>query len=1268
MSQSTSKLKNNGLEVVYVPVEEIEKTEKGYTITCPDGTKLSSRSDFLVPKINLEGNKKFYIPYHTLLDEGVETKRVQVCDVAIVLKNMPMLLLDSRKYRTREWVSSYAKLMGGFEKISYATILLEEMEILLDTLEVDRKMITVVNDPGYTFGVRDLLRRGTGSVFVKRDPGEDKMFTAHAIFYIFHSIVTKVNFRMELCEEHEGCIENFRMAVIAVCEVLAESERDQIISKKTVQALMIRDLTKHCSFSHHLKRPKEKRIGFLNSNSSDRFVPTQQYEDTVKYYGLPDLGKFCKTRSTHMKSTVMRFQLMLGWIYSVYGKEWPKSKSYVLDVMLNLCEEEYKLKLRDELREVLDYDDMPLLLGNASEEVNQIEKMDEVENRVVVNLGELSNHWSSKLHVYSFFFHRDPFSNELEAEYPMLGVLLSNYKLLNKNETIGFKPTHFLVERQYALERTKRQGNTCLRSFTDFHEVGSTIYIRSFGLKIAGVKSVRLLTDDVMELAELLLKQKDYDELVIKEQLRECRHWWGEENTTIPLHSFQRFLDDCAIYQADIRIVEDMAYTASVERYRKRLTPISFPNHFNEEVMFASHAALHVFDSVVFNANWKIERCKEHEKCLTDYRQKIIETVQKYESNKLILRKDVEDDISTLQSHCSYRKLLGWVVLFLETSGVVVKLLDAIALTLTEKPKESIDELWLKLVEDESFVSLYYFDPEPEEEQDEEGEGSSSPELTTSEVVKEQGPVRQDGDETSPSPASPESTANERVEVQEPGDNHDNEQMIVDNEDSEPVEVPTSSPSMNDNAPTSAPPSASGSSSQNVVLVAEETREPRRADKPKISTKKPKPVLPIKSPEELALEKAKKRNDYLEIEMQKVREEMQKLHEKMDNANDVLKNMREAKEKAEQKANHYESLAKTSESRGQRLNEREKELKQKNKEIEKLKKQLDSQQERLLKAEEIEKKAKDRKKIEEDLRKSNKNLQVQVSTLEKKVADASENLEAEKEKHDTKQKNMAEEVDKLKSENQNLCSQIRIKEQENAQLKCDADKKYMKFLDINSRLKCEKDHQTQTINELKEQVRKLSNCLSSRASVTPSPSTSTPGPSRDLPTSLEALKNIRDNFEEAKKEQIMQNGREMVVELLHLKNDEETQKFAEAELKNLEKSVEDYLEILTLNIQIFKMTNDASKLLSHSELPKLSQNFMELYSRLESQQSGIPDSDCVICHLFRDANEETITCHRCQKIYHATCLREWYKQPASCEKCPTCKVVLRDPDEYPVLA
>ncbi|EGT39387.1 hypothetical protein CAEBREN_12757 [Caenorhabditis brenneri] len=41
-------------------------------------------------------------------------------------------------------------------------VLLEEMEEILDNLEIDKNMITVVDDVDYTLGVRDLLKRGTG--------------------------------------------------------------------------------------------------------------------------------------------------------------------------------------------------------------------------------------------------------------------------------------------------------------------------------------------------------------------------------------------------------------------------------------------------------------------------------------------------------------------------------------------------------------------------------------------------------------------------------------------------------------------------------------------------------------------------------------------------------------------------------------------------------------------------------------------------------------------------------------------------------------------------------------------------------------------------------------------------------------------------------------------------------------------------------------------------------------------------------------------------
>ncbi|EGT46890.1 hypothetical protein CAEBREN_09419 [Caenorhabditis brenneri] len=235
MSQSTSKLKNNGIEVVYVPVEEIEKTERGYTITCPDGTKISSRSDYLVPKTNLEGNKKFYLPYYTLFHEGVKVLKVRVCVVIILLKNMLMFVLASRTDKENraerihnqelELISKYERIEIGFGDVSQFDMMnLCSLEKILDDLEIEKNIITVVNDVNYTLAVHDIIQRGTGPIIIKGEAEEDMFFTSHAIYYIFYSIVTKVNFRIELCEEHAGCIEDFRKGVVEVCEIIAKAK------------------------------------------------------------------------------------------------------------------------------------------------------------------------------------------------------------------------------------------------------------------------------------------------------------------------------------------------------------------------------------------------------------------------------------------------------------------------------------------------------------------------------------------------------------------------------------------------------------------------------------------------------------------------------------------------------------------------------------------------------------------------------------------------------------------------------------------------------------------------------------------------------------------------------------------------------------------------------------------------------------------------------------------------------------------------------------
>ncbi|EFO83411.1 hypothetical protein CRE_03022 [Caenorhabditis remanei] len=97
----------------------------------------------------------------------------------------------------------------------------------------------------------------------------------------------------------------------------------------------------------------------------------------------------------------------------------------------------------------------------------------------------------------------------------------------------------------------------------------------------------------------------------------------------------------------------------------------------------------------------------------------------------------------------------------------------------------------------------------------------------------------------------------------------------------------------------------------------------------------------------------------------------------------------------------------------------------------------------------------------------------------------------------------------------------------------------------------------------------------------------------------------------------------------------------------------------------FQKTNDISQLIP-MEYPSMSPEFKRKYSELMiSLTTGIPDTDCLICHDFRKEQEKTIECEStCHKVYHWKCATKWFKHQ---QTCPHCRSRILDDEEYPAL-
>ncbi|EFO83354.1 hypothetical protein CRE_03006 [Caenorhabditis remanei] len=166
-----------------------------------------------------------------------------------------------------------------------------------------------------------------------------------------------------------------------------------------------------------------------------------------------------------------------------------------------------------------------------------------------------------------------------------------------------------------------------------------------------------------------------------------------------------------------------------------------------------------------------------------------------------------------------------------------------------------------------------------------------------------------------------------------------------------------------------------------------------------------------------------------------------------------------------------------------------------------------------------------------------------------------------------------------------------------------------------------------------------------------SPNSSAPS-TRIVLHNLDELQKMKDDFP---REELLNEMREMAEKVQTISNSSDNVKVAEYELIRMEKTINIYLDTLEINIQKIKKTHDNSELLPLPRVPCFSEKFLRIYfdeiDKLPSDAQGIPDTDCLICHVFRESDEKTIQCATCNKVYHLDCAQQWFKTKRTCPHC-----------------
>ncbi|EFO83444.1 hypothetical protein CRE_02819 [Caenorhabditis remanei] len=166
-----------------------------------------------------------------------------------------------------------------------------------------------------------------------------------------------------------------------------------------------------------------------------------------------------------------------------------------------------------------------------------------------------------------------------------------------------------------------------------------------------------------------------------------------------------------------------------------------------------------------------------------------------------------------------------------------------------------------------------------------------------------------------------------------------------------------------------------------------------------------------------------------------------------------------------------------------------------------------------------------------------------------------------------------------------------------------------------------------------------------------SPNSSAPS-TRVVLHNLDELQKMKDDFP---RDELLNEMKEMAEKVQTISNSSDNVKVAEYELIRMEKTINIYLDTLEINIQKIKKTHDNSELLPLPRVPCFSEMFLRIYfdeiDKLPTDAQGIPDTDCLICHVFRESDEKTIQCATCNKVYHLDCAQQWFKTKRTCPHC-----------------
>ncbi|KAF1762749.1 hypothetical protein GCK72_011011 [Caenorhabditis remanei] len=221
-------------------------------------------------------DKKLYLRTLSPICNGIIDKRVVAEEV---LEMLPLVLRQQKSRISysdpRLFLLHQMHQPKPYRKYHiYSTMGMEELQLILEEFDVNKNLITLIDDKSFEQGQRRMHEDGETEIPFVNYSGEKSMLISQAIRHVFHSLVYGVHWEKDQCVKHENCLEQFRKMVLFVMREYAEFDENYLIAKDIVDG-HIQKLKSHCAFVLQKNLPERQLLVHLKETDRRTYTKLQ---------------------------------------------------------------------------------------------------------------------------------------------------------------------------------------------------------------------------------------------------------------------------------------------------------------------------------------------------------------------------------------------------------------------------------------------------------------------------------------------------------------------------------------------------------------------------------------------------------------------------------------------------------------------------------------------------------------------------------------------------------------------------------------------------------------------------------------------------------------------------------------------------------------------------------------------------------------------------------------------------------------------------------